>query len=37
VADLALQQVVTIHAPFAATGPQAKHVMERVLGGLRKL
>jgi hypothetical protein len=37
VADMALQQVVTIHAPFAGTGPHAIHVMERVLSGLRKL
>jgi hypothetical protein len=37
VADMALQHVVTIHAPFAATGPQAIRVMERVLSGLRKL
>jgi Protein of unknown function (DUF742) len=37
VADMALQQVVTIHTPFADTGPQAIHVLERVISGLRKL
>jgi hypothetical protein len=37
VADMALEQVVTIHGPFAATGPQALPVLERVLSGLRKL
>jgi hypothetical protein len=37
VADMALQQVVTVHAPFTATEPQAIRVMERVVSGLRKL
>jgi len=37
VADLAQQQVITIHEPPPATGRQAIQLMERLIHGLRKL